>query len=583
MNIEKEREKIQRDLSSFTASMLGRPKVARVNLGTCGFNDRRIWANDDQRAIHMHVLGRSGQGKTYLLESMMRSDIDNGRGLCLIDPHGDLYERILRYCVRKRLDDKVILIDPRDREWAVGLNYLEFDERAHSEVTSHTGMVMKGIAKVFGGEAVEAMPRLQRWERNALVPLVAAQFTLIELGQFLDDEDTGLRYHLIERLGNRYIEREWHKFDRARKFDKDTYVDAVLNRANKFSVGTTIRRIFGQRVSTIDFRKAMDEGKIILCNLNCGISEEEWKMLGVVIIDKMYQAAMSRIDIPESKRKRLPPFYFYIDEFGELVSDDIAKALKDLRKFRVSLVLAHQELEQLREESPKLYSAVMAEPDIRLVFSISREDAEIMEKSMFTGQIRGDKIKRVIEQTKFRPVESTRTTHVSGGGGGSSDGTSLQYDPNLGGLSPTRTETSNYQTNWNETTIEAPFTEYHEFMEVSSIQDYAIEEMHEKFISWIVNQSPRHAQLQIGRRKPIPIVTPEVTDIAVRQKDIEAFKERIYRKYARPVDEVDQEIEERESGYVRVIQSSGVQTQLKPARTEETIETVDEMEESLLR
>jgi len=572
-----EMQKIRREVAEWTKTALGKPKSARIHIGTNTLNNRKIWVNDDQRAIHMHVLGRSGQGKTYLLEHMIRSDIDNRRGLCLIDPHGDLYERVLKYCVRKRLHNKVILIDPNDYQWAVGLNYLEYNSAIYS-ATSHAGIVMRGIAKVFGGESPETMPRLQRWERNALVPLIQAKLTLIELFDFLDTEDPTLRQQLIAKMDSYYLAREWERFDALRKADQDLFIDSVLNRANKFTIGDTVRRIFGQRVSTIDFRKAMDEGKIILCNLNCDkLSIEEQKMLGVVVIDKIYQAGRSRSDISESKRKRMPPFYFYIDEFGELVSEDIAKALQELRKFQVSLVLAHQELQQLREDSPKLYSAVMAEPDIKVIFSTSREDAEIMAKSLFTGKIRGDKIKRIIEQTKFWPRETTRTILSSTIGGGSSHGTSRgdasgetttnitteAYIPEQGlwgtdilvGISETSGESHSSADSsgeidietdsWSESTTVVPFYEYEPFMEVSSVQYYSIEEMLEKFITWVKNQTPMHAQLKIGTRSPIPIVTPWVKDLPVRLKDIEAFKGKVYSQYARPIAEVDREIEVR--------------------------------------
>jgi hypothetical protein len=426
---------------------------------------------------------------------------------------------------------------------------------------------MKDIAKVFGGESPETMPRLQRWERNTLVPLIRRHFTLIELFEFLELDEPMFRDSLMETEGSPYVKREWERFARLRKAERQLFIDSVLNRANKFVINDKIRRIFGQQYSTIDFRKAMDEKKIILCNLNAGsLPEEEWKMLGVVIIDKIYQAGMSRIDIPDFKRKRMPPFYFYIDEFGEIVSEDVAKALKDLRKFRVSLVLAHQELNQLKEDSPKLYSAVMAEPDIKVTFSISREDAEVMSKSLFTGKIRGDVEKRVIEQTKFRPKLTTATIITRSEGGGSSygttgnrtTGTTITHSPDLEIGSTSRISTESMGTaststdSWSESTAEVPFYEYEPFMEVSSVQYYSTEEMVEKFISWIVNQSPQHAQLKIGTRKPIPIMTPWVNDVRVREKDVEAFKERVYRQYARPVVEVDKEIEERVPQFLKL-------------------------------
>lgn len=237
--------------------------------------------------------------------------------------------------------------------------------------------------------------------------LIERQLTVIELSRFVDPESSFVRQLVLRETKNYEVLEEWERFEQAPRRDRESYVEAVFNRANKFAAGDITRRMFGQAKSTINFREAMDQGKIILCNLACNkLSEEEQRMLGVVITDKIIQAGKSRVDTPESRRR---PFYFYLDEFGQFVSEDISKALQELRKFKVFLILAHQELEQLREENRKVYSAVMSEPQVRASFRISREDAEIMAKEMFTGKIRGDMEKRRIEQTKFRPVETERT------------------------------------------------------------------------------------------------------------------------------------------------------------------------------
>jgi hypothetical protein len=148
----------------------------------------------------------------------------------------------------------------------------------------------KGIAKVFGGEDTDTLPRLQRWERNALIPLIEKRLTLVELSGFVDPERSFLRKIVLEEFNRYEVLDEWERFDNAPKRDRETYIESILNRANKFAV-SDVRRIFGQMTSTVNFRKAMDEGKIILCNLACGkLSQEEQKMLGIVIVDKITQA-----------------------------------------------------------------------------------------------------------------------------------------------------------------------------------------------------------------------------------------------------------------------------------------------------
>jgi len=572
MNYEKKIERWAREA-------LPKNRLKRILMGNNALINRRTYLSLDQLSIHMHLVGSSGMGKSKLLEHLVRSLINLKAGVCVIDPHGDLYQRLLKYVVRKRLEKKVILFDPNDRDWAVGLNYLEYDEKNFSP-TSHASLVMRGISRVFGDENQDTKPQLSRWERDALIPLVQTGQTLVEIPLFLALHDGEVRKRLIEETKNPYLELEWKSFEAGTKQDKSVWSTPVLNRANKFILGENIRRIVGQKKSTINFREAMDQGKIILVNLACTkLSEEEQRMLGVMIVDKVIQAAKSRSDIPEEKRR---PFYFVIDEFGEFVCEDVARGLQALRKFKVSMILAHQELEQLREDSRKVYSAVMANPTVRVVFRTSREDAEKMALEMFTGKIRDDVVKRVIRQTKYEPVETTREvvtdseteteshSETKGSSFGSSEGLSKAevYPAGFLGLtdqlvtiikntsettssSDSEAETEGYSQSFSHSVSKVPFYEYHPYKEITSVEDHSIQGIIEKFISWIVNQNPRHAQLKIGTYPPMPIITPKVKEVRVRKKDIQRFKEYVYSRYAKRAEEVDREIEERRENLLK--------------------------------
>jgi len=607
---------LKQSRKSFSSAV--RPQASRdaVLIGENAMNGKCVFLSEDDRKVHMHIIGGSGAGKSKLMEHMIRSDIDRGRGLCLLDPHGSIYEPILQYVVRKRYEDRLILIDPNDEEWSVGINYLEYE--SNRSTTSHASQVMKGIAKVFGGEDTDGMPRLQRWERNALIPLIERKLTLVELSDFVNPESPYLRALILQETQNYQVRQDWEIFEKSPARERISNIESVLNRANKFAAGDTVRRIFGQARSTINFREAMDQGKIILCNLGCGkLSDEEKDMLGVVIIDKIVQAGMSRVDIPEKRRK---PFYFYMDEFARYVSEDIAKALTELRKFNVRLILAHQELEQLREDDRKVFSAVMGEPQVRVAFRVSREDAEILAKEMFTGKIRGDREKRRIEQTKFRPVETTRTIHSESESWsegesrstgyseseGKSDGESntasegesynepdiiIPFPDGPGGMirisaseattrsSSTSSSSSRSSSSGSSSTqgggssaSEVPFYEFEEFKEVSSIQDYSIEEMVEKFTAWIKTQGDRRAQIKIKQRFPVPIITPFVKDLPVRDKDIQMVKEKVYSKYALPAKEADLMIEQRRTDFLNEAEVLGLVEPREPI--ELTIESM---------
>jgi len=566
-------DNLETKIERWAREALSKEKENKILIGNNALINRRTYLSLEQLSIHMHIVGSSGMGKTFLLEHLVKTLIDLKVGVCVIDPHGDLYQRLLKYVVRKRLEKKVILFDPNDRDWAVGLNYLEYDDENFSP-TSHASLVMRGISRVFGDENQDTKPQLSRWERDTLIPLIQTGQTLVEIPLFLALHDGEVRKRLVEETENFNLELEWKDFEAGTKQDRSVWSTPVLNRANKFILGDNIRRIVGQRKSTINFREAMDQGKVILVNLACTkLSEEEQKMLGVMVVDKVVQAAKSRSDIPEKKRR---PFYFVIDEFGDFVCEDVARGLQALRKFKVSMILAHQELEQLREDSRRVYSAVMANPAVRLVFRTSREDAEKMALEMFTGKIRDDVVKRVIKQTKYEPVETTREvvtdgetetesqSKTKGSSFGKNEGLSKAdvYPVGFLGLtdelvtvikntsestssSDNEAETEAQSHGFSHSVSKVPFHEYHPYKEITSVEDHSVQGIIEKFISWIVNQNPRHAQLKIGTYPPIPIITPEVKDMRVREKDVQKFKEYIYSRYAKRAEEVDQEIKER--------------------------------------
>ncbi|HOZ62690.1 MAG TPA: DUF853 family protein, partial [Smithellaceae bacterium] len=378
----------------------------KIFLGNNSISKRAVILDSKEFNRHWHILGATGKGKTKFIEHIARTLIERRSGLCLVDPHGDLYDAMVKYAVRKRLEHRVILIDPNREDSLFGLNYMERGSHIAKDMDAHVGMIMRAIAKVFGGENQDTLPRLQHWERNTLHALMEQGLTMVEIFDFLSLTDPDARRSVIAKLKDPYIKKDWQEFEALRRQEKEIRIESVLNRAAKFIASERIRRIVGQAKSTINFRQAMDEGKIVLVNLSPRyISQEAKRMLGVMIVDLVVEAGFSRSDMPERQRK---PFYFIVDEFGEFVCDDFAFALESLRKYGVFLILSNQQMDQLRQDSTRVFSSVMTNCTGKITFGISREDAEIMAKELFTGMIRGDQIKNIIEQTKFWPVETTR-------------------------------------------------------------------------------------------------------------------------------------------------------------------------------
>ncbi|MBD3341039.1 MAG: type IV secretion system DNA-binding domain-containing protein, partial [Candidatus Lokiarchaeota archaeon] len=364
---------------------------ANLLLAHNAFNRQPIYLTPEEYHSHWHILGGTGKGKTKFLEHIFKELVRLKHGVCLIDPHGDLYDEMVRHITRHRLEHKTVLIDPNEDEWIVGLNYLERIEGAEKGIHDLVGLVLRAFMKVFGELDEGSKPRFERWGRATLYPLVENQYTLVETRDFLNFENSVARSKILSQLKDDVYQKEWLNFERFSQREKVNMLESVLNRITKFIGHERVRRIVGQSKSTVNFRQAMDEGKIVLVNLSPRkFSHDIKNMLGVMLIDMIVEAATSRSNIPESKRR---PFFVVVDEFGELVCNDFAYALDSCRKYKVRLILAHQRLFQLREDYPNVFDAVMSNTDIKYTFGISRENAEIMAKEMFTGKIRGDQIK----------------------------------------------------------------------------------------------------------------------------------------------------------------------------------------------
>lgn len=561
-------------------------KSDRVVIGTNRLTGKLVYVNEDEfREKHTHVLGIPGVGKSSFLEYLMRTFISRGRGLCLIDPDGDLYRNMLRFVVDQRLEDRVILIDPNDQEWTVGLNMLEYDERG--DVVAHVEEVMEELALVVGENPTDFKPQHDRWTRNALALLTEQRLTIVELMQFGDIKDPIVRRKLLRatKLEIGIVE-EWRRFDEDAPREQRSEVASLLNRAASFSTGRA-KSIYGQTKSTINFRAAMDEGKVILVNLNAEhISAKARRMIGVDILYKIRRAARSRSDLKREDRR---PFYVFVDEFGSIVSTEMADSLDTLRKFGAYFFLSHQRLGQLRRgPDENLLSAVLADTRLKFIFSIWRPDAEIIVPDIYGAMIHGDKKKLVLKRRAFAPriewvdIHTTTTSHTEGGakgtavGGGTGSSTAtgasqlLQVGeglfavPTQVGATDSRNDSASWQEHhseseqsiWSggqsESATRSPLTVHDEYEETASVQFYTPDELERKFITWVSTQKDREVTFSKRGGKPIPLITPDVAPVRVRLKDVEEFKQVVYSKYALPAPEAAKQIEERRQQLLEV-------------------------------
>jgi len=342
--------------------------------------DIRILDND--RTRHQYIIGKSGSGKSALISYMARQDIRRGVGMCVVDPHGDLIEDILHYIPRERAKD-VIIFNPADTERPMGLNLLEAHTPNEKDRASLDAMEI--FIKLFGNEIFG--PRIQHYFRNGCLTLMDDEeegATLIDVPRlYVDDE---FQRYKVSKCKNPVVRSFWeHEIAKTGAREKEEMIPYFSAKFGPFITNTTIRNIIGQPKSAFDIREVMDTGKILLINLSKGkIGDTNAQLLGLIFVNKVNMAALSRADMPEEERK---PFYLYVDEFQNFTTDAFATILSEARKYQLALIMAHQYIGQLvaktsayEQQNTKLRDAVFGNVGTILSFKIGAEDAEYMAK-----------------------------------------------------------------------------------------------------------------------------------------------------------------------------------------------------------
>jgi hypothetical protein len=319
------------------------------------------------RRRHVYVIGKTGMGKSTLLENMIFADIQAGKGLAVVDPHGDLADAVLNFIPARRTND-VILFDPSDRDFPVAFNMLEnIDPNLNSIVSS--GLV--GIFKKIYGESWG--PRLEHILRNTILALLEyPNTTMLGIPRILQDRD--FRGRVIRKITDPIVKSFWvNEFEKMDPKQRMEAISPILNKVGQFLSSPIIRNILGQPKSAVDLRFAMDHGKIVVVNLSKGkIGEDTSSLLGAMIITKFQLDAMSRANIPEKERK---DFYLYVDEFQNFATDSFATILSEARKYRLNLTMANQYIAQMPEE---VRDAVFGNVGSIISFQVGFDDAEYM-------------------------------------------------------------------------------------------------------------------------------------------------------------------------------------------------------------
>ncbi|MEI6528156.1 MAG: type IV secretion system DNA-binding domain-containing protein [bacterium] len=324
------------------------------------------------RTRHVYVIGKTGMGKSTLLENMAVQDIQNGEGMAFIDPHGKTAELLLNYVPEHRVKD-VLYFAPFDMDNPISFNVLEdvgYDKRH---------LVVSGLMSTFKKIWVDAWSaRMEYILGNTLLALLETPgTTLLSVNRMLADKE--FRKKVVNNVTDPSVKSFW--VDEFAKYTDKFAAEAtpaIQNKIGQFTNNPLIRNIIGQAKSSFDLRKMIDEGKIIIINLSKGrVGEANANLLGSMLITKIYLAAMSRADVSEKTLQKLPNFYLYVDEFQSFANESFADILSEARKYKLNLTIAHQYIEQMSEE---VRAAVFGNVGTMITFRVGAIDAEVLEK-----------------------------------------------------------------------------------------------------------------------------------------------------------------------------------------------------------
>ena len=376
-----------------------------LELGRIAGTRRKLIFPRDERSTHLYVCGSTGTGKSKFLEHLIRQDIKDWRlhkcGMLLLDPHGSLYDGIMRWMAFHNLDRPIIPIDLRDSTNALSYNVLRKREGGDPAVIISN--FVQAMAYVWGQSGTDQTPLFARWAENVLRTLYESKMTLLEAEYLMDAMSKDVRHKLTKTVQARALLQDWELSKTLSPKDFDTQISSTVNRMRRFLGTKKLRYMFGQEMNgkTLNLRKCLDNGYIVLVNLSTEggfVSGEDTSLFATLLLSDLWTAAQER-----GKKKGVKPFYVYLDEFQNFVTPTMAQNLDQARGFGLHLTLAHQFPNQVLHagaHGQQVFDSIMENARSKVVFEVGMTNLEQLAKLLFMGVLDPDEIKHRLYSTK---------------------------------------------------------------------------------------------------------------------------------------------------------------------------------------
>jgi hypothetical protein len=506
------------------------------------------------RDKHLYCCGGTGTGKSKFLEHLIRQDIIAWRkskcGVLLLDPHGNLYDDIMRWLAWHNIDRPVIPIDLRQDDWIVSYNLLR---QRSADPAVLVDNITDAMAYVWGQGGTNQTPLFARWAGNVIRALYEKRLTLVEAEFLVDRVAKQVRYAMTSDLADRPSRQDWAFADTLNAKDFEAQIGSTVNRLQRFIRNQTMRSMFGQPTVSLDLGKALEDGAIILVSLateRAKVSKENAELFATLLLSDLWTAAQER-----GKRDSVKPFYIYLDEFQRFVTPTISDNLDEARGFGLHLTMAHQFPNQLLDRGDngrRVYNSIMENASSKVVFRLSHEEnLKVMAQWLFMGTMNPEEVKHELYSTKVMEYREEMRTSYSRGkstseGGGNFTGTTgsrstggaiegnTEQDPNAwnecsadseGGSSTWTASESESET---ESSVLIPVLG----KELSHVQFRSLDEQLFRSMAVLFDQQQRQGVARlVGMNAPVSLHTPTVHKMPGSAERTSKYLDHCYAKW----------------------------------------------------